>query len=194
MATTAPSFTHKHTHSSPCPPRNSRLKKTWLSKYAFDCVQGVDDLRRKKARWGSQRVLMRVFRVSVCVCTCQPATGFVSSLQPGTELSWLVNSDWFPLCSQWLSSAPEESMTQTSRQRKTMNGCERKRNVLFKFLQCVFVLLWVHSWVQLSNVCLYISVTELLPLCPLLFCHSSFTLPFFLLSHFALLLPFFFPI
>lgn len=31
-------------------------------------------------------------------------------LWQGAELSWLVNSDWFPLCSQWLSSAPEEKV------------------------------------------------------------------------------------
>lgn len=35
------------------------------------------------------------------------------SLWWGAELSWLVNSDCFPLCSQWLSSAPEEKGEET---------------------------------------------------------------------------------
>lgn len=61
----------------------------------------------------------------------------------------------------------------------------------------MLVRLCAHSGVQLSNVCLYISVRALLPLCPPLFPRSlpvcpvsSLTFPFFLLSHFTLFLPF----
>lgn len=74
-------------------------------------------------------------------------------------------------------------MTQTSRQKKTMNGCERKREkkCCFKFLQwqvCVGMCgqLSLIFPLQLSNE-LYISGTEHLPLCPLRFSRSLLDRP-----------------
>lgn len=136
----------------------------------WPCLRSLNNLEDQNGgQCGWRSVSMQVFCKSAlrCVNVSVSQTGFVSSLQPGTELSWLVNSDWFPLCSQWLSSAPEESMTQTSRQRRTMNVCERRAKKKIPFP--VFTVASVCSPLQLSNVCLHISLTELPPLCPLLF-------------------------